>query len=58
MTGVAVRIALQVILMLGLRLPERTNGLHFRHHLAGPDARSIDIGNRILGYALLRLVLR
>ena len=34
--GVAVRVALEIILMLGLGLPERAGRRHFGHHLAWP----------------------
>ena len=36
MTGVAVRDAFQVILVLGLGFPESTDGRHFGHQLTGP----------------------
>jgi hypothetical protein len=36
--GVAVRISLQIILMLGLSLPKRTSRCYFRHDFAGPDS--------------------
>src|SRR5207342_1744199 len=41
--GVAVGDALQIILVLGLGEPERSNRRHFRHHLAGPQAGGLDI---------------
>jgi hypothetical protein len=36
--GVTVRIALEVILVLRLGLPEITSRRQFRHHLTGPQA--------------------
>src|SRR5882672_9575100 len=53
MTGVAVRKMLQIILMLRLGLPEGTDGCHFRHDLAWPEAGGLDICDRILRNALL-----
>ena len=38
MAGVAVGIALQIILALGLGLPEVANWRHFGHHFARPNA--------------------
>src|SRR5690606_41936143 len=38
MAGIAVRIALQVILVLRLGFPEVTHRLDLRHHLARPEA--------------------
>jgi hypothetical protein len=49
MARVAVRIALQVVLVLGLGLPERGRLAHLGHHLAGPDAGGVDVGDRLLG---------
>src|ERR1700722_11654588 len=46
-TGVAVRIALQVILMLGLGFPERSGRGHLGDNLARPQAGRIDIGNGV-----------
>ena len=56
MTGVAVRTALEVVLVLGFRLPEVTSGSDFRHNPARPKARSIDVGDRILRQETLRIV--
>ena len=49
MAGVAVRNALQVVLMLGLSLPESAGRSDFGHHLPRPETRGIDIGDGILG---------
>jgi hypothetical protein len=38
MTGVTVRISLEVILMLGFGLPELTGRNDFGHNLIGPQA--------------------
>src|ERR1700749_2637786 len=46
--GVAVRITLEVVLVLGLRLPERSSRLHLGHDLAGPKAGGLDVGDRVL----------
>ena len=56
MAGVAVREILQVVLMLGLGFPEGTGGGDCRHHFAGPQAGSIDIGYGIFSDALLSVV--
>src|SRR4029077_17679087 len=48
MTGVASGIVLQVVLVLGFRLPEVTSGSYFRHNHARPKARSSDVGYRVL----------
>src|SRR6185436_15789735 len=47
--GVAVRVALEVVLVLGLGLPERDGLADLRHHLAGPEAGRLDVGDRVLG---------
>jgi hypothetical protein len=44
--GVAVRDALQIILMFRFRFPESSGRLHLGHHLAGPETRGIHIRNR------------
>src|SRR5688572_11741931 len=49
MAGVAVRISLQVILMIGFGLPELACRNDFGHNFAGPQARSIDVGDRVFG---------
>jgi len=56
MTGVASGIVLQVVLVLGFRLPEVTSGSYFRHNHARPKARSIDVGDRVLREATLLVV--
>ena len=55
---VAVRIALEVVLMLGLGLPERAGRRNLGHDLPGPDARSLDVGDRVLRDAALLVVER
>ena len=42
--------------MLGLGLPERPGRRHLGHDLAGPEARGLDIGDRVLGDAALLVV--
>src|SRR5207342_3216979 len=54
--GVSLRIALQVILVLGFGFPERAGRRDFGDHLARPQARGIDVGDGLLGDALLRFV--
>ncbi len=54
-TGVAVRIFFQVILMLGLGLPERTGRSQLGDNLARPKAGSIDIGDGVFRDPLLRV---
>src|SRR3954453_12293168 len=46
---VAVGGALEVVLMFGLGLPEGAGGADRGHHLARPDARGVDVGDRVLG---------
>src|SRR3954447_26264347 len=46
---VAARIALEVVLVLRLGLPERDGLADLGHDLAGPQARGVDVGNRVLG---------
>src|SRR6185503_14043600 len=53
--GVAIRNALQVILVLRLGFPEITDRLDLRDDLARPQTRGVDIRNRVLGDALLFL---
>jgi hypothetical protein len=55
-TGVAIGIALQVVLVLGFRLPEFTSGSDFRYNPARPKARSVDVGDRVLCEATLLIV--
>src|SRR5687767_14417690 len=52
---VAVRVALQVILVLGLGHPERDGRADLGHRLAGPQARGVDVGDRVLGDLALLL---
>src|SRR6476646_2987583 len=54
-TGVAVGIFFEIILMLGLGLPERSSRGHLRDNLARPKARSIDIGEGIFRGPRLRV---
>src|SRR4051812_34562732 len=56
MAGVAVRNALEIILMLRFGLPEVACRNHFGHDLAGPQAGSIDVGDGIFGNAPLLVV--
>src|SRR5580658_334586 len=53
--GIAVRDPLQIILMLGLGLPEIAGGYQFRHHFSGPEPRRVDIGDRVQGDFSLRV---
>src|SRR5262245_49137451 len=53
MAGVTVRISLEVILMLGFGLPELARRNDFGHSLAGPQAGSIDVGDRVFSNPLL-----
>src|SRR4051794_15205525 len=46
---VAARVALEVVLVLGLGLPERDSLADLGHDLAGPQARGVDVGDRVLG---------
>src|SRR5215218_9050462 len=55
-TCVSVRIPLEVILMLGLGLPERPRRRHLRHDLSGPTARGFDVRDRLLRDVALVLV--
>ena len=54
--GVTVRIFLQIILMLGLRLPERPDGRHLGDDLARPQAGSIDVGDGVFRDPLLLVI--
>ncbi len=56
MTRVAVRIPLQVVLMLRFGFPERTGRTHFCHHLARPEPGGVDVGNRVARNPLLFVV--
>src|SRR5215472_10231487 len=53
MACLAVRVFLQVVLILVVSLPERAGGLDLGDDLAGPQAGRIDIGDRLLGELLL-----
>src|SRR6202048_1482897 len=55
-TRVSVRIFLQIILMFGLGLPERSGRRHFSDHLARPKAGSIDIGDGVFRDPLLLVI--
>jgi hypothetical protein len=50
--------AFQVILVFRLRFPERSRRGHLRHHSSGPQARRVDIGDGVLGDALLLIARR
>jgi hypothetical protein len=56
MAAVSPRPPLQVVLMLGLRLPERLLGADFSHHGTGPQTRGFDFGDLREGLLLLLLV--
>src|SRR6478672_4485377 len=49
-------VALQVILVLGLGLPEVAGGADFGHHFAGPQAGRFDVGDGVERDALLLVV--
>src|SRR5258706_8164036 len=53
MAGVAAGVSLEVVLVLWLGLPKVAGRNHFGHRLAGPQARRIHVGDRVLGDALL-----
>src|SRR5262249_35458645 len=44
--GGGLPVPVEVVLMLGLRLPERLLGVDFSHHGTGPQTRGFDFGNR------------
>ena len=56
MAGVAIGVALQVILVLRLRLPEVPHRLDLGHRLAWPQARSVYVCDGVLGYPFLLIV--
>jgi ATP-dependent helicase/nuclease subunit A len=56
MAGVAVGITLEVVLMLRLRCPERPSRLHLGDHLSRPQARGVDIRDRVVRDPLLLVV--
>src|SRR5690348_3501703 len=51
--GVAVGIALEVVLVLGFGFPEVAGRHDLGHHLARPQARCFHVGNGVFGDALL-----
>src|SRR5918995_5209024 len=53
---VAVRVALEVVLVLPLGLPERARLRHLRHHLPWPATRRVDLGDGLLRDAALLAV--
>src|SRR5271166_4533032 len=53
MARVPVRVPLEVVLVLGLGLPERAGRRHLGDHLARPKAGRVDVGDRVLGDLLL-----
>src|SRR3954467_8093532 len=53
--GIAVGVALEVVLVLGLGLPEGDRLADLGHHLAGPEAGGLDVGDRVLGHLALLL---
>src|SRR5436309_7789530 len=46
--GVAARVTLEVVLVFGLGLPERDGLADVGHHLARPQARGVDVSDRVL----------
>ena len=55
-TGVAVWISFQIILMFALGLPKRTGRFYGRYDFSGPKSRGIDISNRVLRGPFLLVV--
>src|SRR5580704_14706725 len=55
MAGVAVRNALEVVLMFGLGFPEFSCGLYFGYDFSRPESRSINVRNGFLRNAFLFL---
>src|SRR3954467_14552190 len=47
--GVPVRVVLEVVLVLGLGLPEGDGLADLGHRFPGPQARGVDVGDRVLG---------
>src|SRR5437763_13850591 len=47
--GVAVRVAVKVVLIFGLGLPEKARLADLGHDLAGPDACGAEVGDRVRG---------
>ena len=56
MTGIAVRNAFQVILMLRLGFPEIADGLNFCHDARRPKARGVDVRNRVFRAGFLHVI--
>src|SRR3546814_17214521 len=52
-TGVAVRIALQIVLVLRLSFPEIADRRHLCDDLARPQARRVHVGDRLLRHLFL-----
>src|SRR3954452_8492743 len=53
---ITLRIALEIILVLGLGFPEIADASDFGHRLAGPYSGGVDVGDRVLGNLLLLVV--
>ena len=51
--GVARRVALEVVLVLGLGVPKGTGGGDLSDDLAGPQARRVDVGDGVFGDSAL-----
>src|SRR6188472_2868408 len=49
MARIAVRDALEIILVFRLRFPERARRSHLRHHAPRPQPGSVDVGDGVLG---------
>ena len=56
MAGVAIGIVLEVVLVLGLGLPERSGRRNLGDHLAWPQTGGVDVGDRVLGDAPLLVI--
>src|SRR3546814_10518859 len=54
-TGVAVRIALQIVLLLRLSFPEIADRRHICDDLARPQARPVHVGDRLLPHLFLQI---
>jgi len=50
---VAVGEALEIVLMLGLDLPERSRWLHLSDDASRPKPRGVDVGDGLFGHAAL-----
>src|SRR3954462_1300006 len=53
MAGVPARVFLQVVLVLRLRLPERTSGDDLGDNFPGPQSGGVNVGDGVLGNRLL-----